>query len=249
MPGDSYNRGNDPSAPATVSAFSLDKFEVTVGRFRKYVAQYSPTATPEGAGKNPKNPESFGWKAAWNASLAQDIDSLKTQLNCTNGTWTFQPGANEGKPISCVSWFDAFAFCVWDGARLPTEAEWNFAAAGGKQQRVYPWSQPASSTTIDASYAVYDATGPLNVGSKAAHPSLWGHADLSGNIGEWVKDFDGPYPVPCADCENVGLGAVDPHIYRGGSWQHPAGSVTTTYRAFTTASAATGIRCARDLDD
>jgi formylglycine-generating enzyme required for sulfatase activity len=178
--------------------------------------------------------------------LAKDADALKTQLFCTDGTWTGLPGANENKPISCLTWYDAFAFCVWDGGRLPTEAEWNYTAAGGSEQRIYPWSQPPADGTIDATYAVYNAAAPLNVGSKAAHASRWGHVDLAGNMGEWVKDFDGTYPTPCIDCENTGVSLNDPHIYRGGSWQHPAASVTTTYRAFPSPGSTTGVRCARD---
>lgn len=246
VPGGSYNRSNDGQAPASVTSFSLDKFEVTVGRFRKYVAQYSQTATPANSGKNPYNPESFGWDKKWDSLMAKDQDLLKAQLACGDGTWTFGPGANETKPITCVSWQDAYAFCVWDGGRLPTEAEWNYAAAGGEQQRTYPWSQPPTDTTIDPTYAVYDTVAPLTVGSKS-HNARWGHADMAGNVGEWVKDYDGPYPLPCMDCEQVGLSSSDPHLYRGGSWQHSAGSVTTTLRAFTSLGPHAGFRCLRDL--
>jgi formylglycine-generating enzyme required for sulfatase activity len=48
-------------------------------------------------------------------------------------------GANEALPINCVHWYDAFQFCAWDGGWLPTEAEWEMAAAGGAENRRYPW--------------------------------------------------------------------------------------------------------------
>jgi formylglycine-generating enzyme required for sulfatase activity len=204
---------------------------------------------PAGAGKDPYNPESFGWDKAWDTVLAKDSSALRTQLYCDNTTATWTNGsvpAAEILPINCVSWYDAFAFCVWDGGRLPTEAEWNFAAAGGDEQRFYPWSDPPSSTTIDSTYAVYATSGALFVGSRSKHPARWGHEDLSGNIGEWVKDYDGPYPVPCDNCEDLGQGGVAPHIYRGGSWQHPVDQVNTTYRAFPSFGPHTGFRCARD---
>ncbi len=48
-------------------------------------------------------------------------------------------GSNENQPINCVTWYEAFAFCISDGGYLPTAAEWNYAAAGGSDQRAYPF--------------------------------------------------------------------------------------------------------------
>ncbi len=126
--------------PATVSDFRLDRYEVTVARFRRFAAAYSPALVPSGGGRDPNDPSDLGWDPAWNALLPADAHALTEGLKCDAflQTWTDEPDANELNPINCVTWYEAFAFCAWDGARLPTEAEWNFAASGGNEQRVYP---------------------------------------------------------------------------------------------------------------
>jgi formylglycine-generating enzyme len=219
----------NPAFEATVSTFRLDTYEITVGRFRRFVAGYPGNKPAAGTGANPGNTQDPGWNVAWNdEKLLSDATALSTGLKCYpyRQTWTDLPGKNENRPINCVTWYEAFAFCIWDGGRLPTEAEWNYAAAGGGDgdgQRVYPWSVPHESTTIDASYAVYaSSVGILNVGSKSPKgDGRWGHADLAGNLTEWVLDMDeSPYPTPCVDCAN--LTSPNNRVFRGGAWLDPA---------------------------
>jgi formylglycine-generating enzyme required for sulfatase activity len=158
VPGGTYNRRNQIGSPATVSPFQLDLYEVTVGRMRAFVDAGAATKSAPplpGAGAHPKIANS-GWQPAWDVLLPEDGAALRAGLNRFSGTWTDAPGANEHRPINNVSWFVAFAFCAWDGARLPTYTEANFAAAGGSEQRLYPWSAPPGSTSVDPSRAAYD---------------------------------------------------------------------------------------------
>jgi formylglycine-generating enzyme required for sulfatase activity len=195
----------DKSYPATVSDFELGRFETTVGRFRAFVEAYPGSKPAPDAGANPHIAAS-GWNSAWDAKLPADKAALRAELACPGGTWADTPGQGETLPITCVSWWTAFAFCAWDERRLPTEAEWNYAAAGGDEQRVYAFSQKPLSAYIDSTLAVYNEAAPEPVGSRSPKgDSRWGSADLAGNVSEWVLDaWADPYPPgQCVNCANL----------------------------------------------
>src|SRR5207245_2315251 len=100
-------------------------------------------------GKNPNDASDPGWDPGGSGSMPATSADLQKDLGCSSyATWTSVPASNETTPINCVSWYVAFAFCSWDGGRLPTEAEWNFASAGGTLQRAYPWSSPSTSIAL-----------------------------------------------------------------------------------------------------
>lgn len=243
----------DAAHPATVSAFALDRYEVTVGRFRTFVATSRGTrASPPGAeaGAHAEIPGS-GWDPSWDDELVADAAALAAALKCdaTHQAWTDVPGASEDLPMNCVTWYEAAAFCAWDGGYLPTEAEWNYAAAGGDAQRAYPWSDPAGSTEIDCARANDRdcASAPGRVGATSpGGDGRWGHSDLAGNAFEWTLDGSGPYPDPCDDCAN--LTATSDRVLRGGGWDNSATEVRVGYRLGRPPDLrhrAVGVRCAR----
>jgi formylglycine-generating enzyme required for sulfatase activity len=232
--------------PATISDFRLDKYEITIGRFRAFVnagKKSSAAAPPPGSGANPHTPGS-GWDAAWNHFL--DDQSLAGRQN-----WTASVGANENKPMTQMTWYEAFAFCVWDGGRLPTEAEWKYAATGGDQQRLYPWGDTPWNNNLSLAIGgcLYGGAGCTDasvapVGSAPAGNARWGQADLAGNAMEWVLDYyQDTFEMPCLDCAQLQC-VRDQRVNLGGS-ETDNTLLRNDQRHFDAATSEVGARCAR----
>jgi formylglycine-generating enzyme required for sulfatase activity len=268
---------------ATISNFRLDKYDVTVGRFRQFVeavlppdggAGWMPAA---GSGKhahlyggsglvNNGSDAGFvyetGWNTADNALVAPTNSNLLTSTYLAGPCdWTASPGGNENLPINCVTWQEAFAFCIWDGGFLPSEAEWGYAAAGGSELREYAWGgAPAGSSN---QYAIIDCDYPSGagtcsggvgtvaniapVGTATSGAGKWGQLDLLGEMYQFNIDFAAGswnYPNPCTDCTTQRRGGLVRYGFRGGNY----GTLVHSYDRnddWPARSFAVGFRCAR----
>jgi sulfatase modifying factor 1 len=247
---DVYPSGESDEIPehtATVSPFYLEKYEVTVGRIRNFLNDYNrwhATHPAQDEGAKP-NVLGSGWQSSW--TLPTDVTYFDANLRCDAAYQTWTAG-NDSYPISCVSWYEAFAFCIWDGGRLPTEAEWEFAAAGGDANRLYPWGPEAPDSTR-ANYYDSARTPFISVGSYPAGSARWGHADLAGSMWEWVLDWfqSDWYSLGGNSCDNcANLVAGSRRVVRGGCTHDVPSNLRAVSRGTYDPSAEhAGLRCAR----
>jgi formylglycine-generating enzyme len=266
--GGTFEQGDPDAFSATVSSFLLDRYEVTVGRFRNFVAAYdawraagNPAAD---SGANAGVPGS-GWSASWNGFLAASSAVLTSDsggVDCDPNYATWSDSGNDTLPMNCVDWYTSFAFCIWDGKRMPTESEWEYAAAGGADNTVYVWGNtPIPDNTLNtANLAVYDCLGDgttvceftdiLPVGSRPAGNGRYGQSDLAGSMWEWNLDWFAIYPTSAqTNYANIALGSS--RVIRGGDWGSPASTLPAAARysyGFPTARFMNvGFRCAGNL--
>lgn len=148
-------------------------------------------------------------------------------------------------PRETVTWQEAVQYCQAHNARLPTEAEWEFAARG-PDNLIYPWGNE-----FDLEMVISGRLSPQNVASMPAGASWVGAYDLSGGAREWVADWYAPYSAKNA-IDPQGPANGEERVIRGGSWfSFAAYFVRTAQRESTapdSANSTIGFRCARDLE-
>jgi formylglycine-generating enzyme required for sulfatase activity len=251
---DAYDGNNNelPEHSASVGDFHLDRFEVTVGRFQQYVNAYAGGWRPSaGDGEHPRIPGS-GWQSDWNGN------EYPGGLDCQNAwdpAFATYTSTDALLPMNCVTWYQAFAFCIWDGGRLPTEAEWEYAAAGGIQNLLYPCGDCTEGVPV---YGCYWGGDPTNctfsdiavVGSDPGGRGPYGQLNLMGNMAEWVLDYYEAYDgSTCDDCAVITDGTFPyERTFRGGAWNQSSGLRAVARNTGTpdARDASLGFRCARD---
>jgi formylglycine-generating enzyme required for sulfatase activity len=264
IPGGKFFMGSDdadslpferPAHKVLLSPYCIDRFEVTVEQYRAC----SERSECKAAGTTNED-----WKPELTPKQRAAYDPV-----CNAG----DPVARAKHPINCVDWGMADAYCRARSARLPTEAEWEFAARGPDGRR-YPWGDDApTARRVNAcgpecsawgkAHGVAGETSPsmykdddgfattAPVGSFPAGKSRYGVEDVVGNVWEWVADWYGPYEGGAEASDPKGPETGERRVARGGAWNGiRAPWVRPTFRLRarpTMKSHGFGFRCARSL--
>jgi sulfatase modifying factor 1 len=204
--------GESPRHRVTVGPFRLDAHEVTNAQFKSFL------------GANPQ------WLRARAPASSHNGNYLK---DWRGGEY---PEGKGDHPVVNVSWYAAASFCRWAGKRLPTEAEWEWAARGGLEGGAFPWGdEPAH-----PSRANYHESGLGTTTPVARYPANgYGLFDMAGNVWEYLADEWGPYPStpqvnPVAGGMHAGgdalLAVKSRRVIRGGSWGGAPVNLRVAYR-------------------
>jgi formylglycine-generating enzyme required for sulfatase activity len=208
-----------PQHKVKLDGFWIDKTEVTNAQFKKFVTatHYVTTAELVPVWEEMKKQLPLGTLKPDDsllvaASLVFIVPGHPVALTDPSQWWAWKKGASwkhpqgpasniagkENYPVVQISWYDAMAYCKWSGKRLPTEAEWEFAARGGRQNEKYPWGnedigvgKPKANTwqgsfpNENLNWDHFERSAP--VGSFI--PNGYGLFDMAGNVWEWCSDW------------------------------------------------------------
>ena len=224
--------GEGPIRQISLAPFLIDRDPVTNQRFAEFIAETNYVTEAE----------KYGWSFVfWSHIPANRYNELVEDTVAATPWWCKVPGARwnlpegpgsslrgrDNHPVIHVTWHDAAAFAAWSGQRLPTEAEWEYAARGGLEQKLYPWGDklrpdgehrcniwqgdfPNHDTGDDG----YAGTSPVD----AYLPNGFGLYSITGNAWEWCSDwFDAEYHRTACRDNPTGPPTGTTRVMKGGS--------------------------------
>lgn len=214
--------GEGPVRMVTLDPFYMDTTPVTNEKFAAFVA----------ATRYVTEAEKFGWSFVFQNHVAPEavedrVAGVEWWCKVSGVNWR-NPEAPAHHPVLHVSWNDAHSYCRWAGKRLPTEAEWEYAARGGLEQKAYPWGDeltpdgkhlcniwqgnfPGTDTGEDG----HTAVSPVN----AFPPNGYGLYSMTGNAWEWCADwFNDFYHTIATRVNPIGPRQGTAKVMKGGSF-------------------------------
>jgi formylglycine-generating enzyme required for sulfatase activity len=223
--------GESPSRPAKIHPFSVDPLAVTNAWFGEFAAAtgYQTEA------------ERYGWSlvfapfAPTDTRVVHSLGGPAWWLRVDGACWRHPEGAQStlsgrlNHPVVHVSWNDAMAFAAWAGGRLPTEAEWEYAAAGGLARAVYPWGDKEPDDTDFMPCNIWQGEFPVHNTAADGHPSTapahafapngYGLFNMAGNTWEWCADaFRVRSLARAAKARNDSARSTGERLLKGGSY-------------------------------
>jgi len=261
--------GEGPVREVTLRPFYMDVCAVSNRQFDKFVkaTQYKTEA------------ESFGWSFVFHVlvpeeiakKLRQHVDGLEWWWKVPGAYWRKPEGRTSSvkdrmdHPAVHISWADAVAYAQWAGKRLPTEAEYEYAARGGRVQTIYPWGDELEPNgehkcnVFQGEFPKYNSADDGYIGTapvRAFEPNDFGLYNTSGNIWEWCWDWfsptfhiDGPRENPHGPPQGQA------RVIRGGSYlchESYCNRYRLSARTANTPDSSTGnmgFRCAVDVEE
>ncbi len=236
--------GDSPVHEVELDAYYIDRYEVTHHEYSEFLEQIK--------------------KNDHNRCFALEVDDK----DHTPKYWDDSQYNRDDFPVVGVDWFDAYAYCAWEGKALPTEAQWERAARSGLEGRGFPWGSEVDESQANLNAGAGEAAtvlrdlgqadpdqelqdrGPKSVGSY--EPNGLGLYDIHGNAEEWCWDwYDQDYYRKSAAKNPSGPDSGVVKVVRGGAWHHAKGRFATRYtHPPGRRTLFLGFRCVRpDLED
>lgn len=248
------NRAAMPAHAVTLRAFKLDRTEVTNAQFAEFMnaLPVKPIGTALGGKVGPDNiaPADRAIFLEFSSQPSPytmiDLDDEDARIGVRDGRFVPNPG-HDNHPVTETTWAGALAYCVWRGARLPTEVEWE-AAARGQTARPFPWGE--AMPTPELAVIGLPSGTTVAVGSRPKVATPEGLLDMAGSLLEWTSTLDRPYPYR-ADDGREDLTRPGERIVRGGNYifddtpdKLVAWNRTVAWRNPATGHRQIGFRCA-----